>query len=187
MKKLSILFGLGLLLVGAGCQDAMNNDDSILLEESEVAGETSELSDLDDPNVQPVQPTQYYVALENVSASPDWQGEAQIIMSEDETRVYASFNMEPAESGYFYEGWLLCGGEPLSTGATQRSEALEENYFISNGPLEDCTEYILTLEPDDNDPAPGEHLFSGPIERTVQYFGDDYWYTEEFQARATAE
>lgn len=188
MKTLSLFFAVGLLvLVGAGCQDAINNENSALLEDSEVAGETSMLSDLDDPDVEPHTPTQYYVALENVSTVPDWQAEAQIIMSEDETRVYASFNMDMPDEGYVYNGWLVCDGVALSTGATQRFEMLEENYFISNGPLEDCTEYFLTLEEDGAATEPGERLFEGMIERTVSYFGEDYWYTEDFNTKAQAE
>ncbi len=66
---------------------------------------------------------------------------------------------------YFYEGWIIKRGssmEVLSTGKLIKSD---ENNFINvyqtTKDLSGFDFYVLTLEPDDGDPAPAEHILEG--------------------------
>lgn len=68
--------------------------------------------------------------------------------------------LPPLEEGYFYEGWLVrTEGElsVLSTGIVDENM----NIYFSDLDLSDHNQYILTLEPDDGDPAPAEHVLEG--------------------------
>lgn len=86
------------------------------------------------------------------------------------------------EDGYFYEGWLV-QLEPLdvistgkmipdpstdSIGSPQASSGQEGNFALSLETQDDLTSYtrvVITLEPDDGDPEPAEHVLEGTLER----------------------
>jgi hypothetical protein len=103
------------------------------------------------------------IVMTNLSTI-ELEGEGFYGVNDGETRVVADFNMADPEESYFYEGWLVCDGVPYSTGALWNNEGLWVNYFASSDLPEVCEKYVLTLEPDDNDPAPGEHLAEGVME-----------------------
>jgi len=72
---------------------------------------------------------------------------------------------EPAD-GYFYEGWLVRRGENISvisTGKAVVSGVWHANIFLSSTDLSDHDFFVLTLEPDDGNPAPTEHILEGII------------------------
>lgn len=66
---------------------------------------------------------------------------------------------------YFYEGWVVRrDGElsVISTGALEMdADGTYVNRYTSNEDLLDHTEYVLTLEPNDGDPAPAAHVLEG--------------------------
>ena len=70
----------------------------------------------------------------------------------------------PAPSGTdFYEGWLVKPGskELISTG---RLELNKNNYSLEFRSEKDYADYklvVITLEPDDGDPAPAAHILEG--------------------------
>lgn len=69
-------------------------------------------------------------------------------------------NLPELEEGYFYEGWLV-DKDPFSfitTGATEVVDGQVVNLYSSNASLDQYDRYVLTLEPDDGDPAPAEHI-----------------------------
>lgn len=79
------------------------------------------------------------------------------------------------EEGFFYEGWLYNGatGDAPTTGAIIESEDGLVNYFQSSIDYSDYDQYFLTLEPDDGDPAPAEHILEGTfVEYTVDTESD---------------
>jgi hypothetical protein len=125
--------------------------------------------------------TEYMAEMVNVSSAPEWQGEAYMYDLDGEKRVYASFEMEQPEDNYFYEGWLVCDGTPYSTGATTSFEGLEENIWVGSIPG-NCEKYVLTLEEDDGNPAPAEHLFDGTLVEVEEGegMGQDFWMSETF-------
>ena len=75
-------------------------------------------------------------------------------------------DLAPLEDGFFYEGWVV-RSEPLSVVSTGALEEIDESFvnnFKSDSDLTDHQKYILTLEPDDGDPAPAEHVLEGTFE-----------------------
>lgn len=69
-------------------------------------------------------------------------------------------NLPELEEGFFYEGWLV-DKDPFSfitTGATEVVDGQVVNLYSSNASLDQYDRYVLTLEPDDGDPAPAEHI-----------------------------
>lgn len=80
--------------------------------------------------------------------------------------LYAAFENlpEPAE-GFFYEGWVV-RKEPISvmsTGALVMHNGQRVNAHLSRTDLLDHDFYVLTLEPDDGNPAPAGHVLEGTI------------------------
>ena len=70
------------------------------------------------------------------------------------------------QDGFFYEGWLVGGSAGvLSTGVVEKGpDGTFVNEFTANKDYTDATQYILTIEPDDGDPAPADHVLEGPFE-----------------------
>lgn len=84
----------------------------------------------------------------------------------DEYYLFAEFEDLPVlEDGYFYEGWVVRQSplSVISTGATVISEDMHYNEFSSEEDLTDHDFYVLTLEPDDGDPAPAAHILEGTM------------------------
>ncbi len=69
--------------------------------------------------------------------------------------------------GFFYEGWVInqTNGEIISTGYVVFQKGGVLNIFISDRDLTTHSRYVLTLEPDDGDPAPAEHILEGTLIR----------------------
>lgn len=188
MKKPLFLLGALFLLAGAGCTAEVG---SVTVNGTEIISDDTN----DDPSVvqspsdgtevpeETFTGTQYDITMTNVSTDASWEGEGFYLdnAEDQDRRVSATFFMDAPDEGFFYEGWLVCGGAAISTGATERDGNFERNNFA--GIIEDdCTEYVLTLEPDDNDPAPGEHLFTGKFTEsaTQDLLGDGFWYSDKF-------
>lgn len=74
-------------------------------------------------------------------------------------------NLPPLKEGYFYEGWVVRQGDEMRVISTGPTTVVDENshinIFESTQDLTDHTYYVLTLEPDDGDPAPAEHILDG--------------------------
>ena len=85
--------------------------------------------------------------------------------------LYADFeNLPPLENGYFYEGWVV-RKNPLSiisTGETFTLDTFHANNFSDSKDLTDHDFYVLTLEPDDGDPAPAEHILEGTMTKLIK-------------------
>lgn len=94
-------------------------------------------------------------------------GFAAATFAGDTYKLYAEFQDLPElEDGYFYEGWVVRNSplSVISTGATTNEDGLEINVFESDEDLSDHLFYVLTLEPDDGDPAPAAHVLEGTME-----------------------
>lgn len=64
----------------------------------------------------------------------------------------------------FYEGWIVRRGAEmsvLSTGRAVKRGASYINAFQADTDFTDHDFYVLTLEPDDGDPAPAAHILEG--------------------------
>lgn len=109
---------------------------------------------------------QYSGDLVDVSGG-EASGFVQVDYSEGDYQLVAVFeNLPELEEGYFYEGWIVRRGENmsvLSTGKVEAPDGMYVNMFSSTEDLRDHDFYVLTLEPDDGDPAPAEHIVEGDI------------------------
>lgn len=85
-----------------------------------------------------------------------------------ENGVYTLFvsmgNLPELRDGYFYEGWIVRRGDEMSVVSTGHAKPNGDafvNVFTSRTDLLDHTFFVLTLESDDNNPAPSEHILEG--------------------------
>lgn len=95
----------------------------------------------------------------------DGSGIVQAGFIEGKYQLTATFENLPLPGGTdFYEGWVV-RDEPknvVSTGKVSRTdEGVFMNFFTNDEDLSDYTRYILTIEPDDGDPAPAAHVLEG--------------------------
>jgi len=79
-------------------------------------------------------------------------------------------NLPATEGSDFYEGWIVKkveGGEDnvISTGIVRKIEDIYTNSFLSKDDLTDHDFYVLTLEPNDGDPAPAKHILEGTLKK----------------------
>lgn len=68
--------------------------------------------------------------------------------------------------GYYYEGWLVRrnGLHVLSTGVVEvDSTGHAENSYVSGQDWYDHDYFVLTIEPNDGDPAPADHVLEGKM------------------------
>ena len=72
--------------------------------------------------------------------------------------------IEP-QNGDYYEGWIV-KQEPfefLSTGRVEKLGGVYSNLYKSQTDLMEYSFYVLTIEPNDMDPAPGVHILEGNL------------------------
>jgi hypothetical protein len=82
-----------------------------------------------------------------------------------------TLNIDPAEDGYFYEGWILKGSKFVSTGHLSNyfGDSRHSLRFTSDDTDHTGhTKVIITLEPDDGDPAPAGHVAEGQLKVTTR-------------------
>ncbi len=81
--------------------------------------------------------------------------------------LVAEFTDLPEPQGDdFYEGWVVRQETQsvVSTGRLQEVNGQYRNTFESNIDLTDHTLYVLTIEPNDGDPAPADHIVEGRLQ-----------------------
>jgi hypothetical protein len=107
----------------------------------------------------------YYGDLVDVSGGQA-AGVAQAGLMDGMYNLLAEFDQLPEPQGTdFYEGWVV-RKEPFHFISTGELSKQGENYFNVFSVQEDLTDhdfYVLTLEPDDGDPAPAEHILEGTM------------------------
>lgn len=74
--------------------------------------------------------------------------------------------LENLGSGYAYEGWILVGGSPVSTGVftvNDNGDLSQSSFELPLSDLQAATKFILTIEPSpDSDPSPAStHYLAG--------------------------
>ncbi len=164
MNKTYLSLLLGVLLLGAGCTAAVPDT-----AELPTAPADAPEMPLEEPVEEPVATISINGTLEDVTGG-DALGVAIAHWYEDESRyqLLASSSTLPAlEDGFFYEGWVVRADPQsvISTGALEQGETgAWVNDFSSDENLTDHVRYVLTLEPDDGDPAPAEHILDGTLE-----------------------
>ena len=100
---------------------------------------------------------------------PNAQGTFKYGLKDDKTyELFAQAQDLPdLSNGDFYEGWLVRVSpfKFISTGKMEKIEGVVDNtyvnHFTSDIDYSDYKMYVLTLEPDDGDPAPADHILEG--------------------------
>ena len=83
--------------------------------------------------------------------------------------VYSLFvtfeDLPDPEGSNFYEGWVVrkIPFRFMSTGKVEKVDGIYTNTYMSERDLTDHNFYVLTIEPDDGDPAPAEHILEGTL------------------------
>jgi hypothetical protein len=178
MSNISKIIAVVLVLVvGAGVYLFVSNDDG---ETSQINEQTEVVEDARDDaatNIEELEDAMYlsypFMAnladvtesstLQGVAFDGDSSGEAYATFADGSYALYAEFdNLPPLTEDLFYEGWVIGGAEGVvSTGVLEQVDGRFVNNFSSDQDLTDSTRYILTLEPNDGDPAPADHVVEG--------------------------
>lgn len=109
-----------------------------------------------------------YGALTGVEGTP-WNGVAQAHYFSDGRYLHtAQLNIEPAGDGYFYEGWIVKGAELVSTGhlTSPFADTRHSLRFEDDADYRNYLKVVITLEPDDGNPAPAKHVAEGLMKVT---------------------
>jgi len=105
-------------------------------------------------------------ALEDVTGG-EALGVATAVYKNNKYTLEVAFSNLPEPNGTdFYEGWIVrkgIGFDVISTGPLMIENGIYVNIFTSPENLTDHAFYVLTLEPDDGDPAPAEHILEGTL------------------------
>ncbi len=85
---------------------------------------------------------------------------------QDQYQISAEFQNLPDPVGDdFYEGWIVRRGinfSVISTGELiKETDGVWTNIYSAEEDLLDHSFYVLTLEPNDGDPAPADHILEG--------------------------
>lgn len=91
-------------------------------------------------------------------AKANWDGSQYLMV--------ASFENLPEPQGEdFYEGWIVRQDpfEFISTGKAVLVDGVYVNGYRSDMDLTEYDFYVLTLEPNDGDPAPADHIVEGTM------------------------
>lgn len=183
-----VLMGQGCLAQTEVENDAMTEDDEMIeddshmedeMEDDEMMEEDNEMEanmmedemmkEMDDAMMEAMKELEYTYAgdLEDVSGSGA-SGTAMAVFQDGTYSLMATFSdlPDPPEN-FFYEGWIVRRGSDfsvLSSGVVvQNDEGTYENFYSSGQDLTDHTFYVLTIEPDDGDPAPADHVVEGEM------------------------
>lgn len=105
--------------------------------------------------------------IEGINTGAVASGVAWANFDEEGYMLLATFENLPDPKGTdFYEGWVV-RKEPfdvISVGVVEKVDGKYTNVYSSGDDLTDHVFYVLTIEPDDGDPAPAGHIVEGTME-----------------------
>jgi hypothetical protein len=189
MKKTLFLSLCAIVLLGFGCQgdgSQSSSDEPVVIDRDAILlqavdnGLIMDSSEIDQMAASGQLETQASVSVDpNVSIN-GWKSAAlaDVTAGESYGLAFTTFedgsfkliaklgNLPVPSNNYFYEGWLVRRGEDMSvvsTGVALLSGSDYINTFSATSDISDHDFYVLTLEPDDGDPAPAEHILEGII------------------------
>jgi hypothetical protein len=172
-KSLLILSSLAALviLVGGGCANKTTKEQNI--ETKNTSGAIDLEQEAAEQSLVPTDLPFYLAAdlkdvtkgevIRGVTTSGQAAGLADATRQGDYTLKARIAGLPTPLGKDFYEGWVV-RQEPLSvvsTGRLTKDGGYYVNNFTSPTDLMDHGKYILTLEPDDGDPAPADHIVAG--------------------------
>ena len=158
MKNISTIVLFLSLFAIVGCSSPVQTD-------VQTDGQTESTPDPEIVDETAPQYDYYTDQLEDVSGG-DAYGFAGAIFENEQYILTAEFeNLPELKEGYFYEGWVVRNSplSVISSGVAEEVDGKFVNEFTSSEDLSDHLFYVLTLEPDDGDPAPAEHILEGTL------------------------
>lgn len=188
MKKLLILAGLAVVLSGCAHVGYLGNESGEVSPSADVEtakmmmdkgpSEDKMMKKVDEKMTDAMREMVYQYtgvltdvtggdAVGGVSTGGLAAGTANSTFDEDKYSLYVMFSNLPDPNGTdFYEGWVV-RKQPLdvvSTGRVEKVDGEYSNMYSSGEDLTDHRFYVLTVEPDDDDPAPAGHILEGTME-----------------------
>ena len=178
---LIILVGVGIYLYRAGTLDGLlSPSEEPATVEDVMTDDEAPVGAVFDGNDNIVE-VSLYGQLEDVTAAQNptvrgiefdgnATGEVRITYTEGSYNLIAAFaNLPELTNGDFYEGWIVDRDvtplDVVSTGMLTESEGgVYKNTYTTDRDLTEHEFYVLTVEPDDGDPAPAEHVLEGVVE-----------------------
>lgn len=104
--------------------------------------------------------------LRGISTNGQASGIAKADFNNGKYMVLTTFeNLPDSIDDDFYEGWIV-QKEPfkfISTGRVEKVDGVYINTYSSGKDLTSYSRYVLTIEPDDGDPAPAVHIVEGDM------------------------
>ncbi|PCI19191.1 hypothetical protein COB64_04080 [Candidatus Wolfebacteria bacterium] len=104
--------------------------------------------------------------ITGINTGGNSSGFAQVGYDGSKYSLRATFENLPDPQGTdFYEGWVVRKNpfDVISTGVVEKIDGTYINTYMSEKDLTDHNFYVLTIEPDDGDPAPAEHIAEGTL------------------------
>jgi len=170
MKKISAILLSVILLIGlSGC----SKNETVEKSPNTNNGAVESSMTNNDPLVFMYSADLTDVTIEQNVNSLDTQGEAsgeaQMLFNENYHLNVDFRDLPDLTDEFFYEGWAVRKGDNLSVISTGELEKEDEgvytNVYMNSEDLSDHLFYVLTIEPDDGDPAPAEHVLEGTFSK----------------------
>jgi hypothetical protein len=153
MKKLFFLVLIAILIIG--CTIESQPEDN-LIDAQELIKLNADLIDVTKSQ-----------EVQGINTNEKSNGVAKATYKDNQYNLIATFENLPDPNGTdFYEGWIVRKGirfNVISTGRAKKIEGKYVNEFQTDQNLIDHDFYVLTIEPDDGDPAPAGHILEGKL------------------------
>jgi len=104
--------------------------------------------------------------IRGIVTSSDAVWHASVWYTDGDFTLHAKFkDLTDPEGDDFYEGWLVQKSpfKFISTGELKKADGNYINHFESSTDYRSYDFYVLTLEPNDGNPAPADHIFEGTV------------------------
>ena len=190
MKSTAISLLAALLLLGAGCADSSEStqtqptidresilfearENGLIMNEAQINAMVAAPLEIDQEG-RLVENVQEYVktdvkdwlsgALADVTGGDAYGIAHATLQSGSFTFIAQMGNLPEPASEYYYEGWLVRREGSLAVLSLGRIQKTEKGYalvYLTDTDLSDHNFFVVTLESNDGNPAPGEHILEG--------------------------
>ncbi len=177
----NVLLGIGVILLvvaayflfkpGSGEMEPSPSPEEIIVQEEGTVRRVGEaVQSLSDEEIKQLREESDNVLQESgeeTSLDPvgDFSGQGTVKRAFSEEKFYLRVQVSGiamTDKGYFYEGWITRDGETISIGRMEVGiDGAGFLYYTSSADRSDYNGVVITLEPEDGDPAPATHVLEG--------------------------